>query len=75
MLKRARMRYTPANLQTGVFTRHFVQMVATEFIQVFERRGMALPTIPDDHVLTEGELAVPYLRGKRRRKFIYGVGK
>lgn len=50
-------------------------MVATEFIQVFERRGMALPTIPDDHVLTEGELAVPYLRGKRRRKFIYGVGK
>jgi len=75
MLKRDRMRYTATTHPATVFTRSFVNMVAIAFLSVFRRRGMPPPTVPDDHVLTDGELELPYLRGKRRRKFIYGEGK
>lgn len=50
-------------------------MVDLAYIAVFTRRNMRLPTIPDDHVLTEMELERPYMRALKRRKFIYGVGK
>lgn len=53
----------------------FYRMVDLAFVAFFTKRNMPIPTIPEMHILTEVELERPYLRGKRRRKFVYGAGK